>query len=122
MSESGLIPAHILLDFRQRKYAYRILSLPDSIPTKDILPITLPIGDGNAQPEDQPENDSAWASNGPIATYSPRLARQVSIGFIVDPAEGTEPVWATPNSVFPGKLIIEDRNRAILEAKSGKLI
>ena len=26
MSESGLIPAHILLDFRQRKYAYRLLS------------------------------------------------------------------------------------------------
>lgn len=31
MNEAGLIPANILLDFRQRKYAYRILSLPDSI-------------------------------------------------------------------------------------------
>ena len=27
MSESGLIPAHISLDFRQRKYVYRLLSL-----------------------------------------------------------------------------------------------
>ncbi len=80
MSESGLIPAHILLDFRQHKYAYRLLSLPDSIPTKDILPITLRRGDGHTQPEDQPEHDSAWAGNGPIATYSQRLARQVSIG------------------------------------------
>ena len=120
MSESGLIPAHILLDFRQRKYAYRLLSLPDSIPTKDILPITLRIGDGNAQPEDQPEHDSAWASNGPIATYGQRLARQVSIGFTIDPAEGTEPVRATPSSIFPGELIIEDRNKAILDAESGK--
>lgn len=30
MSEAGLTPAHILLDFHQRKYAYRILSLPES--------------------------------------------------------------------------------------------
>ena len=58
MSESGLTPAHIMLDFRQRMYAYRLLSLPDSMPTKDILPVTLRVGDGNAQPEDQPELDS----------------------------------------------------------------
>ena len=89
------------------------------MPTKNILPITLRIGDGNAQPEDQPEHDSAWASNGPIATYSQRLARQVSIRFTLDPAEGTEPAWAIPNSVFAGELVIEDRNRAILEAKFG---
>ncbi len=120
MSESGLIPTHMLLDFRQRKYAYRLFSLPDSISTKDILPITLRIGDGHAQLEDQPEHDSAWAGNGPIATYSQRLARQVSIGFTIDPAKGTEPVWAALYSVFPGELIIEDRKRAILEAKSRK--
>lgn len=41
MSEAGLLPAHILLGFRQRLYALRTLSLPDPIPTKDILPITL---------------------------------------------------------------------------------
>ena len=63
ISESGLIPAHIMLDFWQRMYSYRFLSLPESIPTKDILPITLRIGDGNAQPEDQSELDSIWASN-----------------------------------------------------------
>ena len=52
MSESGLIPAYILLDFWQPQYAYRLLSLPESISTKAILPIILRIGDGNAQPED----------------------------------------------------------------------
>ena len=119
MSESGLMPAHILLDFRQRKYACRILSLPDSIPTKEILPITLRVGDGNAQPEDLPEDDSMWASNQRITIYGQRLARQVSVKFSIDPAEGTEPIWAMPGLSFPGKLIIEDRKRAILEAKGG---
>lgn len=50
MSSLGLLPAYILLDSRQRVYAHRLLSLPDSIPTKDILPITLRTGDENAQP------------------------------------------------------------------------
>lgn len=59
MSESGLIPAHIMLGSRQRKYTYRLLSLPESISTKAILPVTLRIGDGNAQPEDYPERGSA---------------------------------------------------------------
>ena len=118
MSESGLIPAHIMLDFRQRKYAYRLLSLPESIPTKAILPVTLRIGDGNAQLEDYPEQDSAWASMGPVVNYGQRLARQVSIGFSIDQAQGTEPIRTAPNSIFPGELIIEDRKKAILEAKS----
>lgn len=118
MSESGLIP-HILHDFRQRKYACRLLSLPDSIPTKDILPITLRVGDGNAQPEDQQEQDDVWASNQHITIYGQRLARQVSVRFSIDPAEGTEPIRAMLRSIFPGKLIIEDRNRAMLEAKTG---
>ena len=107
MSESGLIPAHILLDFRQRKYACRLLSLPDSIPTKDILPITLRVGDGNARPESQPEQDSLWASSQHIITYGHRLARQVSVRFSIDPAEGTEQILAMSSSIFLGKLITE---------------
>lgn len=69
ISESKLIPAHsILLDFWQRMYALRLLSLPDSITTKKILPVTLKIGDGNAQQEDQPELDFIWASNQQVTT------------------------------------------------------
>ena len=49
MNDSGLFPAYILLDSRQQVYVHRILSLPDSIPTKDILPVTLRTGDGNMQ-------------------------------------------------------------------------
>lgn len=37
---------------------------------KDILPITLCIGDRNAQQENQLKNDSVWANNRQIATDS----------------------------------------------------
>lgn len=117
MSESGLLPAHILLDCRQRIYAHRTLSLPDSIPTKDILPLSLRIGDGNAQPEDLPECDSIWSTTRRIRTYGQHPARQVSIGFSIDPAEGVEPISAMPLQVFPGKVFIEERSRAIRMAK-----
>ena len=115
--ESGLLPAHVLLDFRQRAYAYRIISLPDSIPTKDILPITLREGDGHAQPEDLPENDSIWSTTQRIRTYGQHLARQISVGFCIDPAEGVEPISAIPPQVFPGKVFMEDKNGAIQMAK-----
>lgn len=74
ISESGLSPAQIMLDFRQRKYAHLILSLSDSIPTKEILPVTLRIGDRNTQPNKQPENDAIWASNERITNYGQQLA------------------------------------------------
>lgn len=34
MSESGLIPARIMLDYRKHKHAYRLLALPDGHPAK----------------------------------------------------------------------------------------
>ena len=92
MNELGLLPAHILLDSRQQAYADRILYLPDSIPTKNILPITLRIGDRMAQPEELPEYDLIWSTNQRIKTYGQHLAKQVSVGFSIDPAEGVEPI------------------------------
>ena len=41
MNDSGLLPAHILLDSRQGAYAPRILGIPDSVLIKNILLITL---------------------------------------------------------------------------------
>ena len=101
-------------------YAHRLLSLPESISTKDIFPITLQIGDRNAQREDQPELDSIWASNQHITTYGQQLARQVSVKFSIGPAEETEPIRTVPSFIFPGKLIIKDKDKALLEAKAGK--
>ena len=117
MSKSGLVPAHILLDFRQYKYACHILSLPNSIPTKEIFPITLQVGDVNAQPEDLLEDNLIWASNQRITLYGQQLARQILVKFSIDLAKKIEPIWAMPGLSFPGKLIIIDRKRAILEAK-----
>ena len=84
-----------------------ILSLLDSIPTKEILPIILRVKNGNAQPEDLR-----------ITTYGQRLARQVSVKFSTNPAKRTEPIRAMPGSSFPGKLTIKDGNRAILNSRS----
>ncbi len=57
ISELGLVPAHVLLDYQQSKYAYGLLTLPDGNPAKDILPVTLKSSDGSAQPGEQPEDD-----------------------------------------------------------------
>ena len=52
--------------------------------------------------------------------YNQQLARQVFICFSIYPAKGTEPIQTALNSVFPEELIIEDRKKTIVEAKSGK--
>ena len=113
MSESGLIPARILLDYRQRKYVYRL----DGNPTKSVLPVTLRSGDRNAQPEEQPEDDGIWAQQQKARNYGQHLAQQVSIGFCIDPAYGVEPVVHQKLTEFPSKIIIQDEKTAILEAK-----
>lgn len=57
MSKSGLILAKILLDYWQRKYAYHLLILPDRHPTKDILLITLRVGNRSVQSGELLEKD-----------------------------------------------------------------
>lgn len=118
MSESGLIPAHILLDYRQRKYAYRLLTLPDGNPAKEILPITLRLGDGDAQPGELPEDDGIWAQNQKVRNYGQYLAQQVSVNLCIDPAYGVEPVIHHIRTEFPGKIIIQGTTTAISEAKN----
>ncbi len=56
LCEAGLIPASILLDYRQRIYAHWLLSLSDLHPTKDIFPISLRKGDGSLQPGELQED------------------------------------------------------------------
>lgn len=118
MSESGLIPALILLDYRQRKYAYRLLTLPDGNPAKEMLPITLRLGDGDAQPGELPEDDGIWAQNQKVRNYGQYLAQQVSVDFCIDPAYGVEPVIHQIPTEFPGKIIIQETKTAISEAKN----
>lgn len=51
ISESGLISVHIMLVFWQSMYFYHLFSPPESIPTKNILSITIQIRDKNTQVE-----------------------------------------------------------------------
>ncbi len=63
LCEAGLTPASILLDYRQRVYAHRLVSLPDLHPVKEILPISLRKGDVGFQPGELPENTLMWTQN-----------------------------------------------------------
>lgn len=118
MSEAGLIPAEIMLDYRQRRYAHRLLTLPDGHPTKDILPVSLRLGDGSVQPGELPENDEIWSLNQKVRTFGQQLAQQVSVDFSIDLAEGVEPVIQFKPAEFSGRIIIQEPKLAIKEAKA----
>ena len=75
------------------------------------------VGDGNAQPEEQPEGDGIWSTNQKVKNYGQHLALQVSVGFCIDPAEGVEPVINVKHEEFPGRIIVQEPTTAILEAK-----
>ena len=56
----GLIPASILLDYRQHIYTCRLLKLSEIHLAKNILPIRLKKGDQDDQPEEIPKNSLMW--------------------------------------------------------------
>ncbi|EED20333.1 hypothetical protein TSTA_035590, partial [Talaromyces stipitatus ATCC 10500] len=60
--EAALELATVLLDARVARYTARLLALPDTHPTAQILPVTLRHGDLHAQPGEQPRDDREWAS------------------------------------------------------------
>ena len=105
-----------MLDYRQRKYAYQPLTLPDG--NQDIFPVTLRSDDGSAQPGEQPEDYEIWAHNQRVKNYGQYLAQQVSIGFFIDPAYGIQPVVHQKPMEFPGKIIIQEAKAAIRKAKN----
>lgn len=92
LSEAGLILASTLLDYRQRLYAYRLLSLPDEHPAKQILLISLRIGDGSSQPGELPDNTLMWMQDTRPTIYGQWLAWQITFEHSIDPADGVEPV------------------------------
>ena len=118
LSEAGLIPAKLLLDSRQKSYAYRLLTLPDCHPTKHILPISLREGDENSQPGEQPEDTLMWAESTRPKLFGHLLAQQVACNYSIDPADGVEPVPnPDPNINFSGNIIIEAKKKALEEAR-----
>ena len=108
LKESGFEPAACTLNHRQRRYATRLLQLPDDHPAKDILPITLAHGDIG-----QSDDDDIWTNETKTPkSIGTRLAQQ--LGRAVDPRYGVEPVAtsATPLTQLPYKVSIEEREKA----------
>lgn len=117
ISEAGLIPVRIMLNYCQRKYAYHLFLLPDRHLTKDVPPISLKMGDRSAQPGELPENDKIWSFNQKIRTYNQRLTRQISVSFSIDLAKAIESLIHLKPAEFVGEIIIQDPKIAIKEAQ-----
>lgn len=58
--EAGLKPEISQLNNRQRQYGYRLLAALRSQPTRDILPITLHLGEEQAEPGELTKGDDDW--------------------------------------------------------------
>lgn len=117
LSEAGLIPASTLLDYCQRLYACRLLSLPDEHPAKQILPISLRSGDGSFQPGELPENTLMWTQASRPTLYGQWLAWQITVERSIDPACGVEPVEKIdPELQFKGEVLIKLKKQALEEA------
>lgn len=59
-----------------------------------------------------------WSTGQRIRTYGQYLARQVSVKFSIDPAEGVEPIPGASKATFPAeKIAIEEKNQAIIRVK-----
>ena len=97
LCEAGLIPASVLLDYRQRIYTCRLLRLPEMHPAKEILPISLGKGDQDFQPGELPENSLLWTQNSRPTLYGQWLAWQITLNHAIDPADGVEP---TPKVIY----------------------
>ncbi len=117
LSEAGLIPAKIMLDRRQKAYAYRLLTFPDCHPTKQVLPVSLGKGDENSQPGEQPDDTLMWVENSKPRLFGHLLTQQIASNNAIDLADGVEPVKAFgPASGFSGSIIIDEK-KALQEAK-----
>lgn len=117
LCEAGIIPASTYLDYRQRLYAHRLLSLPDLHPAKEILPISLRVGDEGFQPGELSDDSLIWTRNARPTLYGQWLAWQITIEHSVDPANGVEPVEVIKTGTcFEGKIIVENKKQALHEA------
>lgn len=110
------MPAEIILDYRQRNYAYWLFTLPDGHLTKDIYPISLRVSDGSTKLSELLENDDIWSLNQKVKTYGQCLAYQLSIGFSINLAKGVEAIIHEKSAKFLKKIIIQEVKKAIEEA------
>ncbi|EED23618.1 reverse transcriptase, putative [Talaromyces stipitatus ATCC 10500] len=116
--EAALEPATVLLDARVARYTARLLALPDTHPTAQILPVTLRHGDLHAQPGEQPLDDREWASrdNKVLNRLGQRLAKHLAQRLNRDPSGGIERTERCELKSFPGSIRVLDKEEALTEA------
>lgn len=91
MSKTGLIPAQILLNHRQKIYAYYLLIFPNDHLIKKILPISFWNKNANfSREKKQPEDLLIWASKKRPNSFSQWLPWQISNTLAVDLDYGVE--------------------------------
>lgn len=118
LSEASLIPAKMLLDYRQKAYAYQLLTLPDYYPTKQVLPISLRKGDESSQPGKQPKDTLMWVENAKPWLFGHCLGHQIASNYSIDPEDGVEPVESLrPTGDFSRNIVIEEKNKVLEKAK-----
>ena len=118
-AEAGLEPANIILTRRQQRFSSRLANLPDGNPAKIVLPVTFRQDDGDAQPDEQLDDDTVWASirlrsKENLGQY---LARSLFLIIIIDLVEGIEIIESTHPSLFPGVIIMDLPLQALEAAK-----
>ena len=76
------------------------------------------MGDESSQPGEQPEDTLMWVENSKPRLFGHLLAQKIASSHSIDPADGIEPVESfAPSSNFGGKVIIEEKKKAVEEAK-----
>lgn len=106
-----------MLNHRQRSYDYRLLSLPDQHPAKEILLVSLRAGDESFQPGELPINTLKWTEDTRPPLYGQWLAWQLTTEHSINPANGVEPVPVIgPDFRFRGEIIIQHKKQALVEA------
>ena len=121
--EAALEPAGVLLDARKARYVARLLTLPDTHPTAQLLPITLRHGDAYAQPGEQPVDDREWAQNRAQAPkrIGQRLAKHLAQRLTKDPSGGIERTMEWAQEAFPGSIRVASIEIALQEASQQRL-
>ena len=121
--EAALEPANVLLDTRKARYVARLLTLPDTHPTAQLLPVTFRHGDTHAQPGEQPLDDREWAQNGTKAPkrIGQRLAKHLAQRLTKDPSGGIERTSEWAREAFPGTIRVADTETALREASQQRL-
>ena len=106
IKEAGLRPAISLLNNRQRRYAQRLLSLPNENAIRNILPETLRDGDAYAEPGDQELSNWDWLSISNAKNLGNRLASSLIRGIELDTSYGIENTEKVLNLPFPATIKI----------------